>query len=160
MPIEWDTEEHECLPIQDWQDIDLEFALDSGCCAHIMDARMDAPGYQIRESEGSRQGKGFVVGNGERISNEGEVALNLDAPDGRGGAQPLRSVFQSAKVTRPLMSVSQICDNGFRCVFDKDKATVINDQDKPMFVCERRGGLYLSPMKLKAPSPPFGRPEP
>ena len=158
LPIEWD-EDFNCLPIQDWQDIDIEFALDSGCCAHIMDAQMDAPGYRISESEGSRQGKGFVVGNGERINNEGEVALNLDAPDGQGGAQPIRSVFQSAKVTRPLMSVSQICDNGFRCVFDKDKATVIDANNQTKFVCERRGGLYLSPMKLKAPTP-FGRPEP
>jgi hypothetical protein len=160
MPIEWDDEEFNCLPIQDWQDIEVEFALDSGCCAHIMDAKLDAPGYQVQESEGSRHGKGFVVGNGERINNEGEVALNLDAPDGRGGSQPLRSVFQSAKVTRPLMSVSQICDNGYTCIFDKNKATVVDQQMQPKFVCERRGGLYLSPMKLKAPTSPFGRPEP
>ena len=125
-----------------------------------MDAGHDAPGYNVKESEGSRHGKGFVVGNGERIANEGEVALNLEAPNGEGGAQPLRSVFQSARVTRPLMSVSQICDNGFKCIFERDKATVVDENMQPKFVCERRGGLYLSPMKLKAPSPPFGRQEP
>ena len=59
-----------------------------------------------------------------------------------------------------MMSVSQICDNGFRCIFDKGKATVVDEQNQVKFVCERRGGLYLSPMKLKAPTTPFGRQEP
>jgi hypothetical protein len=160
LPVEWADEEYNCFPVQDWQDIDLEFALDSGCCAHIMDTKMDAPGYELQESEGSRQGKTFVVGNGEQIANEGQVALNLEAPNGRGGSQALRSVFQSAKVTRPLMSVSQICDNGYTCIFEKDKATVVDKDQQPKFVCERRGGLYLSPMRLKAPPPPFGRQAP
>ena len=100
------------------------------------------------------------MGNGERIANEDEVTLNFEAPNGQGGAQALRSVFQSARVTRPLMSVSQICDNGFKCIFERDKATVVDENMQPKFVFERRGGLYLSPMKLKAPSPPFGRQEP
>ena len=39
-------------------DVEVEVALDSGCCAHIMDASLDAPGYRVRESEGSRLGKG------------------------------------------------------------------------------------------------------
>ena len=78
----------------------------------------------------------------------------------KGEPVDFKSVFQSAKVTRPLMSVSQICDNGFRFIFDKDKATVVSAKNQTKFVCERRGGLYLSPMKLKAPTTPFGRQEP
>ena len=101
----------------------------------------------------------FIVGNGERIPNEGEVKLNLEAPNGQGGARQLLSTFQSARVTRPLMSVSQICDHGFKCIFDKNKAAVVDADMKPQFVCERRGGLYMSPMKLKAPAP-FQRQEP
>ena len=147
------------MNIEDWKDLDVEMVLDSGCCAHIMDANYDAPGYALKESEGSRQGRGFIVGNGERIPNEGEVRLNLEAPNGCGSLQPLQSTFQSAKVTRPLMSVSQICDHGFTCVFDKERATVMDSDMNPKFVCERRGGLYMAPMKLKAPSP-FPRQEP
>ena len=139
--------------IEDWRDLEVEMVLDSGCCAHILDASQDAPGYDIQVSDGSRQGKGFIVGNGERIPNEGEVRLNLEAPNGHGGVQPLQSTFQSARVTRPLMSVSQICDHGYKCIFEKDKATVVDADLKPKFVCERRGGLYMTPMKLKAPAP-------
>ena len=149
----------ELLSIESWKDLEVEMVLDSGCCAHILDAQHDAPGYSLRESEGSRSGKGYVVGNGERIANEGEVHLNLEAPNGQGGAQNLRSTFQSARVTRPLMSVSQICDHGFKCIFEKDRATVVDEKMQPRFVCERRGGLYTTPMKLKAPSP-FHRQEP
>ena len=66
----------------------------------------------------------------------------------------MRSTFQSARVSRPLMSVSQICDHGFKCIFEKDRATVVDADMQPRFVCERRGALYTAPMKLKAPPPP------
>ena len=141
------------LNIDKWEDLEVEVVLDSGCCAHIMDATHDAPGYTLAESEGSRQGRGFIAANGDRISNEGEVKLNLEAPNGSGGVQQLQSTFQSARVTRPLMSVSQMCDKGLKCVFEKDKATVVDEHDNPRFVYERRGGLYVTPMKLKAPTP-------
>ena len=144
----------ELFSISDWQDVDVEMVLDSGCCAHILDASQDAPGYALHESEGSRAGKGFIAANGDRIRNEGEVQLNLEAANGRGGVQALKSTFQSARVSRPLMSVSQICDHGFKCIFEKDRATVVDSDLQPRFVCERRGGLYTAPMKLKAPPPP------
>ena len=147
------------LNVEDWRDIEVEVVLDSCFCAHILDASHDAPGFSVRESEGSRDGKGYIVGNVERIPNEGEVQLNLEAADGQGGTRQLQSTFQSAPVTRPLMSVSQICDHGFKCIFDKDRAVVVDADMKPKFAWERRGGLYMSPMKIKAPTP-FRRPEP
>ena len=57
-------------------------------------------------------------------------------------------------MTRPLMSVAKICSNGFKCVFDEQQAQIIDSDDKVACVFERKGGLYLSRMKLKAP-PPF-----
>ena len=114
----------------------------------------DTPAELFSISEGSRNGKGFIAANGDRIRNEGEVHLNLEAANGSGGVQGLKSTFQSARVSRPLMSVSQICDHGFKCIFEKDRATVVDSDLQPRFVCERRGGLYTAPMKLKAPPPP------
>ena len=58
---------NDLLNVNDWSDMEIEMVLDSGCCAHILDASHDAPGYTLKESEGSRQGKGFIVGSGERI---------------------------------------------------------------------------------------------
>jgi hypothetical protein len=51
------------------------------------------------------------------------------------------------------MSVAQMCDNGLKCIFDKDKATVVDANMNPKFVFKRSGGLYNTPMKLKAPAP-------
>ena len=68
------------------------------------------PGYVIEESPGSRVGQHFVVGNGARIPNTGQSCLNLES-DGP-IANAIKSVFQIAKVSRPLMSVGRICDGG------------------------------------------------
>ena len=99
------------------------------------------------------------MGNGERIPDEEEARLNLEAPNGQVGVRRLQSTFQSARVTRPLMSLSQICDHGFNCIFNQVRATVVDSDVNPKFMCEERGGLYMIPMKLKAPSP-FHRQEP
>ena len=59
--------------------------------------------------------------------------------------QPLRSIFQIAKVTRPLMSVGKICDNGMEILFDEKRAVVRDKSDgSELCVFERKpGGLYI-----------------
>ena len=142
----------------EWVDLDIEIALDSGACDHVMDVESDAPGYEIRDSASSRRGGCFIVGNGERVSNDGQAILNLETGGGLGQpsqVQHFQSVFQAARVTRPLMSVSRICSNGFQCVFDDKRARVLDDGGQEVCVFERKGGLYVSRMRLKSPSP-FG----
>ena len=126
----------------DWEDVDIEVTLDSGCCDHVMDAE-DAPGHLVSESPGSRRGQNFIVGNGERVPNEGQVRLKLEStgPDGR--VMPVHSTFQVAEITRPLMSVSKICDQGFSCLFTKDGAQVMDSQQKVVCHFGRANGLYV-----------------
>jgi hypothetical protein len=146
------------LLMADWVDVEVEVALDSGCCDHVMDTEHNAPGYEVFPSEGSRRGAGFLVGNGERIPNEGEVHLNLDVPGASGDFNRIGSTFQASPVTRPLMSVSRICKNGFKCMFDENEAQVVDKTGKVQCVFKRSGGLYVCHMRLKAPTP-FHRPE-
>ena len=122
-----------------------------------MDIEQDAPGYHVTESPGSRKGGGFIVGNGERVSNDGQASLILEAGARPGETHRFKSTFQSARVTRPLMSVAKICGNGFRCVFDDKQAKIIDTEGQVACTFERKGGLYVSRMKLKAP-PPFTGP--
>ena len=116
------------------------------------------------QSAGSKRKQNFVVGNGHKIPNKGEVHLNLEA-EVLGSKNQLQTIFQVADITRPLMSVSKICDQGLKCVFDKDKATVLNDKGEMVCEFQRRGGLYVTTMKLKRPveegisKTPFQRPE-
>ena len=64
--------------VQEWVETDIVLTLDSGCCDHILDIA-DAPGYQgaLMESAGSKRGQRFVVGNGERVPNRGQIKLRL-----------------------------------------------------------------------------------
>ena len=116
----------------------------------------DATGYAVSESLGSRPGQGFVVGNGARVPNEGQVPPNLEMGSADGTICDLASTFQVAESNRPLMSVSKICDAGFTCLFNSTGADAMNAKGVAMLRFERKGGLYVSKMKLKPPEP-FGR---
>ena len=128
--------------------------LDSGCCKHVLPADA-APGYEVSDSPSSRRGASFTVGNGAKVANEGQMSLNLEADNGS-GKELLRSVFQAAELNRPLMSVSQICSHGYKCVFEKGHANVLNESGESIFRFEEDRGLYVATMSLKAPTP-FGR---
>ena len=141
----------------EWQDYDIQMTLDSGCCRHVLPADA-AAGYEVADSPLSRRGAGFVVGNGASIPNEGQVSLNLEASTGSGTEQ-INSVFQVAELNRPLMSVSQICSHGHKCVFERGHATILTSDGQPICKFEEDGGgLYVATMRLKAPSS-FQRPE-
>ena len=47
--------------VSEWVGMDLEVALDSGCCDLVMDTEMCAPGYEVHESEGSRRGAAWKL---------------------------------------------------------------------------------------------------
>ena len=152
LPVTTDEDDSEVLNIGDWEDVDVEVTLDSGCCKHVLPS--DAiPGYVIEDSPGSRRGANFIVGNGELVPNEGQAHLNLAADSGNGSEQLVRSTFQVADLTRPLMSVSQICAQGHKCVFEGEQAMVIGQDGETICRFRKENGLYVATMKLKPPTP-------
>jgi hypothetical protein len=134
-------------------DKEIELTLDSGCCEHVIDLS-DAEGYAayLVQSPGSKRGQNFIVGNGEKVPNDGQLVLNLEQ-DGLS----MQSTFQVAGITRPLMSVGRVCDQGLRCHFCDKEALVLDRNDKVVCRFERRGGLYVAKLKLKSPEL-FARP--
>ena len=139
-----------------WTDVEFEVALDSGAQDHVCDED-DCPGYLTETSPGSSRGQCIAVGDGGRLENMGQRNLNLQPM--KDAKVPLRSCFQIARVTRPLMSVGKICDNGMRVVFDDDKA-VVSEKASGMELCvfERKpGGLYICKFRLKSPESGFTR---
>ena len=129
----------------------IEVALDSGAGKHVA-GRSIAPRYAVEESAGSRAGQHFVAAGGTRIPNEGQFTLQLRT----GGRErkedtDIASIFQVAKVMRPLWSVGRICDVGFEVKFTKDKATVGDLSCNT--VCEflRKGGLYVAKPDFRNP---------
>ena len=126
--------------------------LDSGSVEHVCDD-LDAPGFSLEASPGSHRSQKFIVGNGNKVPNEGQKCLNLETcKDESNEVNAIQSTFQVAKVTRPLMSVAKITDEDLTCTFDKKKAVVKDSNGKTICTFKREGGLYVCRMKLKAPS--------
>ena len=82
----------------------------------------------------------------------GHRLLNLEPMND--DATPLKSCLQIAKATRPLMSVSRICDQDMVCIFEKTHARITDKDGKLVARFERDGGLYTCTMKLRRPEPP------
>ena len=155
--------------LEKFVECDIFVTLDSGCCEHVLDL-MDAPGYetQLCPSAGSLRGQHFVVENGERIPNEGQVELMMEAKDGT--PRGLRSIFQVAEVMRPLMSASRIADEGYKCLFGDKDAKVLDKDWNVICTFVREGSLYVATLRLKrpaaddasaqGPAAPFARQEP
>ena len=94
------------------------------------------------------------MGDGGTIPNLGQSQLNL-ADNGK----DLQSIFQIADVTRPLMSVGRICDQGHSITFNAVMAIVHAADGGELCRFERQpGGLYVAKLKLRQPTP-FGRQE-
>ena len=67
----------------------------------------------------------------------------------------MKSMFQLAKVSRPLMSVGKICDAGMKVVFEDQRAFVTEKSGRVVCRFDRKsgGGLYLAKLRPKAPFP-------
>ena len=90
----------------------------------------DAPGCGafLTQSDGSRRKQNFNVGNGQKVPNEGQLVLKLES-DGDENKK-IKSTFQVVEVTRPLMSVSRVCDQGLTCNLTDIHALVLDKAGK------------------------------
>ena len=125
--------------------VTFDVVLDSGAAEHVAD-NLDAPGYEVDASK--RVSSGFTAANGEPIENKGQMTLNLVTTEGH----PIQSVFQVCEVSRPLWSVSRICDAGCSVTFTAKGATVTHmASGKNMCNFERKRNLYVASLPLKRP---------
>ena len=78
---------------------------------------------------------------------------------------PIKLCPQVTKVTRPLLSVTKITEEGkLRVMCDQHKAVVVDLQGRTMATFPKKGGLYVCLMRLKNPrykdKQPFPRQHP
>lgn len=90
----------------------LEVVMDSGAAESVAPER-SAPWVQTKPSRGSTRGQIYTSASGEKLPNKGEKNLELMTDEGEWA----RATFQIAEVTRPLCSVSRVCDRGNKVVF-------------------------------------------
>ena len=74
------------------------------------------------------------------MANPSQIKLRMKSKDD--DSLLMSSIFQVAEITRPLMSVSRICDQGMSCVFEKTHARVVDGNGNTVARFERDGGLY------------------
>ena len=126
--------------------IKMDLVIDSGAADHVADTR-EAPGYEVTPSQGSRQGECWKTASGDLIPNRGEMILDLQS-----GNSSITSTFQVGALSRPLWSVSKLCDAGCTVTFDSKKAVVVHQASGgQMTEFPRRGALYACDMLLRNP---------
>ena len=146
--LEEQVEELHVLPGEEPEHYEVEVTLDTGESAHAAD-RVDFPGYAVEESPGSRAGQLFGCAGGKSLKNESQMTVEMISPI-EGTA--IRLCTQVTKVTRPLLSVSKITEEGkLRVVCDQVKAVIIDLQGKVLATFPKKNGLYVCMMKVKNP---------
>jgi hypothetical protein len=101
--------------------VKIDAIVDSGASDSVGPSGL-APWIKTRASEGSKRGQNFHTACGGEIPNEGEKPIPIMTREGRKGV----ANFQCADVSRPLMSVSRICDQGNMVVFTATGGYVVD----------------------------------
>jgi len=127
----------------------VKVAIDSGAGSHVM-SPADLEGYALEPSPASIRGKGFVAANGGRIDNLGQCHIKM----GQRGENGMKTTVQVAEVSRPLMSVSQICDahSDNRVIFSASEGIVMRN-GTVLARYPRSGGLYVAEMEIDDAKP-------
>ena len=137
---------------QGWHQI--EVVLDSGAADSVCPKNM-CPQFAIEDSEASKAGVFYTGANGGKLYNLGQthVPVALD-----NGARSL-ATFQVADVSRPLMSVSKVCEMGNRVVFGANGGYILNLETGAATQFIKKEGIYVFNMWIPPLSEsPFGRP--
>lgn len=117
-------------------------AVDSGACAHV--APPNVFGLQDMKMV---QHKGKYYGaDGSPIDEYGQLTINAILQEG----SEMTTTFDVAKITRPLLSVHQIAQNGHQVCFGKNEAHIrlSNGRRIPL---RAEGRLYMLDMWIKLP---------
>jgi len=97
-----------------------------------------APGVPVKPSAGSKRGQHYLAANGQRMANIGEQHVRVVTE--AGGQADV--TFQVTGVTRPLLSVGELCDRGNRVVFGRGGGVIQNTTTGAVTHFGRSGGIY------------------
>ena len=81
----------------------------------------------------------YVTASGNRIRNEGEKQIKIKPKTG----DVRQMTFQVAKVTKPLCSVSKICEKGHTVVFDDGGSYIKHKKTGAIIPLKKERGVYV-----------------
>ena len=101
----------------------------------------------IRQTERSKNGKGFKGPGGENIKNYGQQVMSVRTPEGF----VRKSTRQVADGRRPLVSASHIIHAGNDLFIGKDEAYIINRKKKEISMHRKEGNVYVLDLFVRVP---------
>ena len=87
----------------------------------------------MQESAGSKRGQEYHTANGAKLVNQGQRRIKAVTEEG----VDVQMTYQVANVTKPLNSVSKICDQGNIVVFSKNGGCIVNRTGNSIFSRKR-----------------------
>ena len=128
--------------------IKIKGVMDSGASESVAPPSA-APHVPITPSEGSLVGQEYLSASNTNIPNLGEQTLEVVMDDGR--EKTIK--YQIADVTRPLNSISEICDAGGEygqvVVFGRSGGAICNLETGESTPFQREDGVYTMDVWLK-----------
>ena len=101
----------------------------------------------IRQTERSKNGRGFKGPGGENIKNYGQQVISVRSPEGF----VRKSTWQVAGVRRPLVSASHIIQAGNDLFIGKDEAYIMNRKKKEKSTLTKEGNVYVLDLFVRVP---------
>ena len=126
--------------------IKIESVMDSGAAESVAPPDL-APWIAAEESEGSKRGQTYVSASGDRLPNLGEKKLRVTTVEGHKAL----ATYQLADVTRPLCSISKVCDRGNTVTFTAEGGFITSQSgEKTQF--RRQNNVYVLDMYMRNPN--------
>ena len=94
---------------------------------------------KVEESEGRRRKQRFTSASKHKLLNLGQQTIMACSEEG----DELEVMFQIADVSKPLVSVSAICEKGNRVIFGRSGGVVKNLKTGYEIPFHRQNGIYV-----------------
>ena len=135
-----------------WEQISI--LIDSGSTETVAPEGI-LKGYELISTDWSESGKGYSAANGSEIPNLGEKVVRGQTMNGMWCSMK----FQVCSVTKPLGSVSRMCQAGSRVIFcpPEEGSYIEHVATKKRTFLRQSHGLYFLDMWI-APASVFARP--
>ena len=123
--------------------------MDTGAAESVMPPDL-CKHLPIEPSLGSVRGQEYVTANGTRLPNQGQRRIQGVTDQGL----PVNLTYQVTGVTKPLNSVSRICDQGNIVTFGPDGGVIENVWTGRQTHFNRENGVYVLNTWLQIPCSP------
>ena len=117
----------------------MSFAVDSGACATVADPS-ELLNYEVKETTASKAGECFTAASGDPIPNLGGMRAPIVTRESTNRLMQATA----APVTKPLLSVKQLCRMGHVVVFEESCSYIINkNTNECNYLREDNGNFML-----------------